>query len=173
MDNAPPHGFLQEAHAVVGTWDDGRSVYDDQADAVDRLMTGYHDASQQNAAYLDTWSVPPTVAVGTASAASGGVGGAGVGAMPDTAGVAPAGGSGTGGAAAATTTPQSSSRAGSPGMHAPMMGAGAGGGQCGERRRPSYLVDDSDAFVDRRWIQPAVITPEDLIRDEHGRYPGQ
>lgn len=340
MDNAPPNGFLQEAHAVVGTWDDGRSVYDDQADAVDRLMTGYHDASQQNAVYLDTWSVPPTVAVGAASAAPGGAGGAGVGAVPDTAGVAPAGGgqgatpaaapggagggvlptgaaglpggglSGAGGAspgggavgggaaggpvggaagagvlpgaagfggaagpggrgpvgagapgrlggpgpgtggvatpalrppgapggrgtgpgpwtraatgtgrgpvggtpfrpvvpavpprtpvpdwrsvllppereaaatrpggpAAAGTAPATpatnGTRSGTPGV-APMMGMGAGGGQGGERRRPSYLVDDSDAFVDRRWIQPAVITPEDLSPDEHGRYPGQ
>lgn len=68
-DNAPPDGFLQEAHAVVGTWDDGRSVYDDQADAVDRLMVDDESASQQNEAYFDTWSVPPTVAVSTASAA--------------------------------------------------------------------------------------------------------
>jgi hypothetical protein len=352
MDNAPPHGLLQEAHAVVGTWDDGRSVYDDQADAVDRLMTGYHEASQRNAEYFDRWSVPPTVAVGTASAAPGGAGGAGIGAMPDTAAVAPAGGStaattaaapgpgagaavlptapvgvaaggaaagsspggagaggagaggtaaggagagagvgavtpgaagfggasgtgsptgrgaargpgvpgrgigtgsGTGGLAtpsirppgapggrgtgagpwtraatgiggfpAGTTPPRpvvpsapprtsvpewrsvllpperetaavrpgapggstapgaaagppTGTRAGSPGVHAPMMGMGGGGGGQGggERRRPSYLVDDSDAFVDRRWVQPAVITPEDLVPDEHGRYPGQ
>lgn len=80
----------------------------------------------------------------------------------------PGGSTTTPGTAAAQT-----SRAGSPGMHAPMMGAGAGGAQGGERRRPSYLVDDSDAFVDKRWIQPAVITPEDLIPDEYGRYPGQ
>lgn len=64
--------------------------------------------------------------------------------------------------------------AGAPGMHAPLMGmGGAGGGQGEGRRRASYLVDDSDAFVDKRWVQPAVITPEDLIPDEYGRLPGQ
>ena len=59
------------------------------------------------------------------------------------------------------------------GMHAPLMG-GAGAGAHGEQRgRASYLVDDSDAFTDRRWVQPGVITPEDLVPDEYGRLPGQ
>lgn len=58
------------------------------------------------------------------------------------------------------------------GMYPPMAGAG-GAGQGTERRRPSYLVDDSGVFTDRRWVQPAVITPGDLIPDEHGRLPGQ
>jgi hypothetical protein len=64
-----------------------------------------------------------------------------------------------------------SSPVASHGMYPPMTGAGGSGGN--ERRRPSYLIDDSDVFVDHRWVQPAVITPEDLIPDEQGRLPGQ
>jgi hypothetical protein len=56
-------------------------------------------------------------------------------------------------------------------MYPPTTGSGGQGGN--ERRRPSYLIDDSDAFVDHRWVQPAVITPEDLIPDDQGRLPGQ
>ncbi|GAA3230308.1 hypothetical protein GCM10017691_23130 [Pseudonocardia petroleophila] len=77
-----------------------------------------------------------------------------------------AGRPGSGGAAAGART------APSHGVYPPTAGAG-GGGQGSERRRPAYLVDDSDAFVDRRWVQPAVIAPGDLVRDEHGRLAGQ
>jgi hypothetical protein len=73
-----------------------------------------------------------------------------------------------GGAQSAGSRP---SAAGAHGMYPPMTGSGAQGGN--ERRRPSYLIDDSDAFVDHRWVQPAVITPEDLIPDDQGRLPGQ
>jgi hypothetical protein len=43
----------------------------------------------------------------------------------------------------------------------PPLAAGAAGGQGQERRRPDYLLDDSDAFADDRWFPPPVITPED------------
>lgn len=74
-------------------------------------------------------------------------------------------------AAAASSGPAATRSAATPGLYPPM--AGGGGGQGTERRRPGYLVDDSDAFADRRWVQPAVITPDDLVADEHGRAAGQ
>jgi hypothetical protein len=43
----------------------------------------------------------------------------------------------------------------------PPLGAGMTAAQERERRRPDYLLDDSDAFVDDRWFTPAVITPDD------------
>lgn len=347
--NAPPQNFLEYLHDQVGSFD-GHTIYDEQAQAVDRLMQDYELASADNTRKLDYWTVPPTVAVTVAAGWAGGVGGSGGGAgvpTPDTSGLAvasggagaagqastgiapgplgvgsaggsripdapltgspgavppagaalgtgpgtastatgsgavgargigrpPTGGSGAGGSSASTGSPAPApgspglatggaarpadrigpapggrgsgpgpwtrsappgpsgfrpvvpavpprpvpspgwrsvllppepvardsagprtpgeSRAGTPvanqngssssgagarattthGMYPPM--AGAGGGQSGERRRPSFLVDDSDAFVDRRWVQPAVITPEDLLPDEHGRLPGQ
>ncbi len=42
------------------------------------------------------------------------------------------------------------------------MSAGAGA-QAREHRRPSYLVDDTDAFGDDRWFTAAVITPFDVL----------
>jgi hypothetical protein len=65
-------------------------------------------------------------------------------------------------AAAAVST---GARPGFPGAMGPMyppMAAGMGGaGAERERRRPDYLLDDSDAFADDRWFPPAVITPDD------------
>lgn len=43
----------------------------------------------------------------------------------------------------------------------PPLAAGMTAAQERERRRPDYLLDDSDAFVDDRWFTPAVITPDD------------
>jgi len=43
----------------------------------------------------------------------------------------------------------------------PPLAAGQGTGSEQERRRPDYLLDDSDAFADDRWFTPAVITPDD------------
>jgi hypothetical protein len=40
------------------------------------------------------------------------------------------------------------------------MGGGVNA-QGQERRRPHYLIDDTDAFADDRWFTPAVITPDD------------
>jgi hypothetical protein len=46
----------------------------------------------------------------------------------------------------------------------PGAGFGAGAGaQSREHRRPSYLIDDTDAFGDDRWFTPAVITPFDVL----------
>lgn len=78
-------------------------------------------------------------------------------------------GAGPGSPGGTTATPAaaqgSGARAsGSPGMHgAPMMGGGAGGVQPEGRRRASYLIDDSDAFVDKRWFTEPVITPDDPL----------
>ncbi|OLT06313.1 hypothetical protein BJF90_17840 [Pseudonocardia sp. CNS-004] len=47
------------------------------------------------------------------------------------------------------------------GMYPPLAAGMGSGGQERERRRPDYLLDDSDAFVDDRWFPPAVITPDD------------
>lgn len=47
-------------------------------------------------------------------------------------------------------------------MYPPMAGA-AGGAQSDGRSRPAFLVDDSDAFVDKRWVCPQVITPDDPL----------
>ncbi len=95
-DNAPPQNFLEYLHDQVGSWD-GHTVYDDQAAAVDRLMTGYETSSVPNEERFDTWSVPPTVVVtpaGAGPSGPGGPGGGGVGSMQDTGGLAPAGGGG-------------------------------------------------------------------------------
>jgi hypothetical protein len=43
----------------------------------------------------------------------------------------------------------------------PPVAAGGLAGQDRERRRPDYLLDDSDAFADDRWFPPPVITPDD------------
>lgn len=83
--------------------------------------------------------------------------------------VRPGVGAAAGGTAGQTTGARSAT---SHGLYPPMAGTGSAGHGT-ERRRASYLVDDSGAFADRRWVQPAVITPEDLIPDEHGRLPGQ
>jgi hypothetical protein len=40
-------------------------------------------------------------------------------------------------------------------------GTVAGSGQ--ERRRPDYLVDDTDAFADDRWFTSAVIGADDPL----------
>jgi hypothetical protein len=37
------------------------------------------------------------------------------------------------------------------------------GGQGREHSRPSYLIDDTDAFGDDRWFTPQVITPDDPL----------
>jgi hypothetical protein len=66
------------------------------------------------------------------------------------------------GAAPSTTTGANAGRtAGSHGFFPP--GAGSGGAQSREHRRPPYLVDDTDAFGDDRYFTPAVITPDDYI----------
>jgi hypothetical protein len=71
----------------------------------------------------------------------------------------------TGARPAATGAPPTATRPGFPGamgpMYPPMAGAGMGAGAERERRRPDYLLDDSDAFADDRWFPPSVITPED------------
>lgn len=72
---------------------------------------------------------------------------------------------GPGAAAAASTQGTAGARpagAVGHGMYPPMAGAG-GGGQPDGRRRPSFLVDDSEAFVDKRWVCPPVITPDDPL----------
>jgi hypothetical protein len=52
--------------------------------------------------------------------------------------------------------------AGNPGLYPPMTaGPVAGSGQ--ERRRPDYLVDDTDAFADDRWFTSAVIGADDPL----------
>jgi len=48
--------------------------------------------------------------------------------------------------------------AGHPGVMPRGGGVGAGNNQ--EHRRPHYLVDDSDAFADDRWVTDAVLTPD-------------
>jgi hypothetical protein len=58
------------------------------------------------------------------------------------------------------TSPRSSLM-GHPGGLYPPMAPGMAGGQERERRRPDYLLDDSDAFADDRWFPPPVITPDD------------
>ena len=66
--------------------------------------------------------------------------------------------------AATGTPPPTGTRPGFPGAAGPMyppMAAGMGAGSERERRRPDYLLDDSDAFTDDRWFPPAVITPDD------------
>jgi hypothetical protein len=68
-------------------------------------------------------------------------------------------------ARAAATGPPAATRPGFPGAAGglyPPLGAGLGGGRAEqERRRPDYLLDDTDAFGDDRWFTPAVITPDD------------
>jgi hypothetical protein len=49
---------------------------------------------------------------------------------------------------------------GGSGMYPPMMGGGVGG-QGREHRRPTFLVDDSGAFVVDTWYPGPVIGPED------------
>jgi hypothetical protein len=61
-----------------------------------------------------------------------------------------------GGAAGRGTT------AGQPGLYPPMTAGPAGGGGQ-ERRRPDYLVDDTDAFADDRWFTSAVIGAGDPL----------
>lgn len=80
-------------------------------------------------------------------------GGAGGGAGTGAGGLSPSG-TGPGGTAAGGRPP------GSPGFF-PGLGAGAGGGGAREHRRPSYLVDDTDAFGDHRWVTSGVLTPDD------------
>lgn len=60
----------------------------------------------------------------------------------------------------ATSNAAATERAG--GFYPPMTG-GAAGGQESTHRRPEYLLDDAGAFVDHRWIGPAVITPDDPL----------
>jgi hypothetical protein len=57
--------------------------------------------------------------------------------------------------------PPAPTRPGPVGGLYPPLAAGTAGAQERERRRPDYLLDDSDAFVDDRWFTPAVITPDD------------
>ncbi|MHA6621113.1 PPE domain-containing protein [Pseudonocardia sp. DLS-67] len=64
-------------------------------------------------------------------------------------------------ARAGATGPPATTRPGAIGGLYPPLGAGMAGAQDRERRRPDYLLDDSDAFVDDRWFTPAVITPDD------------
>ena len=47
-----------------------------------------------------------------------------------------------------------------PGLYPPMAAAPVGT-QGRERRRPDYLLDDTDAFADDRWFTPAVIGADD------------
>jgi PPE family len=66
--------------------------------------------------------------------------------------------------AATGAPPPTGTRPGFPGTAGPMyppMTAGMGAGSERERRRPDYLLDDSDAFTDDRWFPSAVITPDD------------
>lgn len=70
----------------------------------------------------------------------------------------------TGGRGAVSFTPGEAgtgTRAGTGHSGVLPIGAGAGTG-AGEREhsRPSYLVDDSDAFADDRWVSDGVITPD-------------
>ena len=68
-------------------------------------------------------------------------------------------------ARAAAAVPPPGARATGPGgvggMYPPLA-PGLGSGSERERRRPDYLLDDSDAFIDDRWFPPAVITPDDV-----------
>ncbi|MCU1661977.1 MAG: hypothetical protein JWR58_2042 [Pseudonocardia sp.] len=43
------------------------------------------------------------------------------------------------------------------------MTGGAAGGPDQERRRPDYLIDDTDAFADDRWFTPGVIGADDPL----------
>ena len=61
---------------------------------------------------------------------------------------------------AVAAAPRASGPGAMGGMYPPLA-AGAGAGSERERRRPDYLLDDSDAFADDRWFTPAVITPDD------------
>jgi hypothetical protein len=77
---------------------------------------------------------------------------------------------GPGATGGSTATPGAAAQGGGPrgagsaGVHgAPMMGGGMGGSQPEGRRRASYLIDDSDAFLDRRWFTEPVITPDDPL----------
>jgi hypothetical protein len=66
--------------------------------------------------------------------------------------------------AATGAPPPAGTRPGFPGVAGPLyppMAAGMGAGAERERRRPDYLLDDSDAFADDRWFPPSVITPDD------------
>lgn len=49
-----------------------------------------------------------------------------------------------------------------------MAGGSFGRGQ--ERRRPDYLLDDTDAFADDRWFTPPVIEPDDPPPPVHSPY---
>lgn len=101
--------------------------------------------------------------IGTGGLAPGGGGGLG---PSGGAGGVPGGGAGTGagGLSPSGTGPAGTNAGsrppGSPGFF-PGLGAGAGGGGAREHRRPSYLVDDTDAFGDHRWITSGVLTPND------------
>jgi PPE family protein len=64
-------------------------------------------------------------------------------------------------ARAVATGAPAGTRPGVPAGLYPPLAAGLGAGSERERRRPEYLLDDSDAFVDDRWFTPAVITPDD------------
>lgn len=69
VEHAPAPNYLVEKGAEIITWD-GHSVFDDRAEAVDRLMTDYEAASRRNEARFDGWSVPPTVVAFSAHSAS-------------------------------------------------------------------------------------------------------
>jgi hypothetical protein len=96
------------------------------------------------------------------------------GGFPGTSGL-PGSGGGPGGTgepgrgAASPTTPGSTAPGSTTGRtpgpgYVPGAGMGGGvGGQSREHRRPSYLIDDTDAFGDDRWFTPAVITPDDPL----------
>lgn len=146
--NAPPQNFLEYLHDQIGSWD-GNTIYDEQAAAVDRLMTDYELASAENTRKLDYWIVPPTVVVTPATAAPGGAAGFGVVGTADTGGlgttaVAPGAGVGVppalgvraaeapligGGAIAGGAAPAVAAGAGGAGSGAAGSGgAGSGGG---------------------------------------------
>lgn len=113
--------------------------------------------------------------IGPGGIGGGGIGPGGVGSPGTGGGLGPAGapgggpgpgggaGTGAGGLSPSGTSPAGTAAngrpAGSPGFF-PGAGAGAGGG-AREHRRPSYLVDDTDAFGDHRWITSGVLTPDD------------
>ncbi|HET6258813.1 MAG TPA: hypothetical protein VFE39_09195 [Pseudonocardia sp.] len=58
--------------------------------------------------------------------------------------------------------PTARTTSGHPGLYPPMT-AGAAGGPDQERRRPDYLIDDTDAFADDRWFTPGVIGADDPL----------